>query len=78
MEFREVRELVRIRHELRKFAFGGDRDEATALLTRLSALAARDPVEHAAALPELQRWRLRLGLQEAEASAGYAAGYSAG
>ena len=66
MEFGEVRELVRIRHELRKYAFGGDLDEASALLCRLGALAARDPVEHAAAQPELQRWRLRLGLQEVE------------
>lgn len=67
MEFREVRELVRIRHELRRYAFGGDLDEASALLRRLSALAAQDPVEHAAALPELQRWRLRLGLHDAAA-----------
>ncbi|MCG5054571.1 MAG: hypothetical protein KA712_16530 [Myxococcales bacterium] len=65
MDYRELRELVRIRHELRRFAFGGDLDEASALLTRLGALAARDPKEHAAVMPEVQRWRLRLGLQEA-------------
>lgn len=68
MEFRDIRELVRIRHELRRYAFGGDLDEASALLTRLGALAAQDPVEHAAAVPELQRWRLRLGLQDSGAS----------
>lgn len=62
MEYREVLELVRIRHELRKYAFGGDLDEASALITRLGALAARDPVEHAAVGPEVQRWRMKLGL----------------
>lgn len=66
MEFRDVRELVRIRHELRKFTFGGDLDEASALLSRLGAIAAKDPAEHAAALPEMQRWRLRLGLNDAD------------
>lgn len=64
MDYREILELVRIRHELRRFALGGDLDEASALLSRLGALAAKDPIEHAAAVPELQRWRLRLGLQQ--------------
>ena len=62
MDYREVRELVRIRHELRKYAFGGDLDEASLLISQLGAVTAKDPVEHAAVLPEIQRWRMKLGL----------------
>ena len=64
MDYRDVRELVRIRHELRRYACGGDLDEASALISKLGQVAARDPVEHAAVIPELQRWRMKLGLQE--------------
>jgi hypothetical protein len=64
MDYRELRELVRIRHQLRRFVTGGDTREAGALLSRMETLAAHDPVERAAVAPELQRWQLRLGLSQ--------------
>jgi hypothetical protein len=57
MEYRDVRELVRIRHELRNLAVDRDRQEAATLLDRMCALVSRDAVESAALQPEVQRWQ---------------------
>jgi hypothetical protein len=63
MEYRELRELVRIRHELRSLAMTGeDRDTAASLLDRMRLLAARDAREVAAVEPEVQRWQFVFGL----------------
>ncbi len=56
MSDEDVRELVRIRFELRQLAVGGAcREEAASWVDRLSALAGRalePPLK-----PEVQRWR---------------------
>ena len=63
MEYRELRELVRIRHQLRSLAMSGeDRDTAASLLHRMRLLAARDATEGAAVEPEVQRWQFVFGL----------------
>jgi hypothetical protein len=63
MEYRELRELVRIRHELRTLAMTGeDRDTAASLLDRMRLLAARDAAEDAAVQPEVRRWQFVFGL----------------
>jgi hypothetical protein len=54
--------MVSIRHELRGLFRQGRPDAARPLLERLSALAARDPVEHASVSPELERWRCLFGI----------------
>ena len=71
MEYRELRELVHIRHELRRFvtcvpvAFdqgngGEQRAEVNALLSQMCALASQDPVTLESVRPEVERWRMRL------------------
>jgi hypothetical protein len=68
MEYQELRELVRIRHELRSLAVKGeDRDTAASLLDRMRLLAARDAVENAAVQPEVRRWQFVFGLLAREA-----------
>jgi hypothetical protein len=62
MEFYEIRELVRVRHELRRLVAEGRQDEARAALVRLRALADRDPVESTEVAPELTRWGQSLGV----------------
>ena len=63
MEYRDARELVRIRHELRTLAARGAREIAAPLLERMQTLAAQDAIESAAVGCELQRWQFvfRLG-----------------
>jgi hypothetical protein len=63
MEYRELRELVRIRHELRSLATTGDRDTAASLLHRMRVLASRDAVESAAVQPEVARWQFVFRLE---------------
>lgn len=63
MEYRDVRELVRIRHELRTLVERGDRGTAASLLERMSTLAARDAAEQAAVQTEMRRWRFVFGLE---------------
>ncbi len=66
MNYGDVRELVRIRHKLRSLADEREHTLAAAsLLERMGVLAARDAVEHAAVLPEMQRWRSVFGLEVA-------------
>jgi hypothetical protein len=62
MEYRDMRELVRIRHELRSLAHTGDRDTAATLLARMRLLAAGDAAEEAAVQPEVRRWQFVFGL----------------
>jgi len=57
MPYIDVREMVRIRHELRSLAVRGDSQTAASLLDRMRSLAARDEVEDAAVQVEMQRWR---------------------
>jgi hypothetical protein len=63
MEYKDVRELVRIRHELRTLASHGDRLSAAGLMERMGTLASRDAEESAAVETELQRWRFVFGLE---------------
>ena len=56
MDYREVRELVRIRYELRTLAPGAGQ-VAAPLLERMRSLAARDAAESAAVQTELRRWQ---------------------
>ena len=64
MDYAQICELMHLRHELRRFSSEDGRDprEASSMLSRMSALAARDPAEQAVVEPELERWRFRLGL----------------
>lgn len=57
MDCDDVRDLVRIRHELRRLAAHGEAASAEPLLDRLTVLAERDPRARADVEPELQRWR---------------------
>jgi hypothetical protein len=56
MDFVQVRELIRVRYELRRLLAENRRDEARPLLERLRALAAADEEERAALEPEIARW----------------------
>jgi len=60
MNFSEARELVRLRHELRRLLAAGRRREARPLLARLRELAERDEIELDALGPELKRWEVSL------------------
>lgn len=62
MEYRDVRELVRIRYELRSLARGA-REVAAPLLERMRALASVDAAESAAVQTELHRWRSVFSLE---------------
>jgi hypothetical protein len=64
MEYKGVRELVRIRHELRTLAERGDRRTAASLLAEMGRLASRDASEAAAVQPEMHRWRFLFRLGE--------------
>lgn len=63
MEYKDVRELVRIRYELRTLVERRDRQMAEPLLERMSLLASRDAVEQAAVGCEMQRWRFVFGFE---------------
>lgn len=63
MEYRDARELVRIRYELRTLAAQGAGDVAAPLLERMQSLAARDAAECAAVSTEVQRWSFVFRLQ---------------
>jgi hypothetical protein len=56
MEYRDVRELVRIRYELRSLARGAGA-VAAPLLDRMRRLASVDAAESAAVQTELLRWQ---------------------
>jgi hypothetical protein len=65
MDYAAARELIRLRHELRRLVV--DRPEgadtaARAILTRIEALVAADAEEAAAVTPELARWQVSLSI----------------
>ncbi len=62
MGYSEVRELVRLRYELRRLRGEGQIEEARALLGRMRSVAEADPVEAADVEPELARWEFSLSL----------------
>jgi hypothetical protein len=63
MEYRDARELVRIRYELRSLARGGAAEEAAPLLERMRNLASRDAAESAAVQTEVRRWQFVFRLE---------------
>ena len=62
MGYSEVRELVRLRYELRRLRGEGQVEEARELIGRMRSLAEGDPAEAAEVEPELARWEFSLGL----------------
>ncbi len=63
MNYNDVRELVRIRHDLRTLAARGERGTAATLLDRMGSLAALDLVQRAEVETELRRWRFVFRLE---------------
>jgi hypothetical protein len=63
MDYARVRELIRVRHELRRLTAEGLKEEARAMLDRLRALAQEDPTEAADVQPELIRWSSSLAAE---------------
>jgi hypothetical protein len=59
MDFVQVRELVRVRYELRTLLAQNRHQEALPYLERLRALAAADEEERGALEPEIARWECR-------------------
>ena len=62
MNHDEVRQLIRIRHELRRLMPNKDRGAASRLLARMRALTARDARERATVEPEIERWQVAFQL----------------
>ncbi|HVV17004.1 MAG TPA: hypothetical protein VHH90_07355 [Polyangia bacterium] len=63
MDYASTRELVRLRHELRRLVAErpeGARQAAGVILTRIAALVAADEQEAAMHAPDLARWRASL------------------
>jgi len=63
MDYASTRELVRLRHELRRLVVDrpdGAREAARAILVRITALVAADEHEAALAAPDLARWSASL------------------
>ena len=61
MDFLQVRELIRLRYELRTLLAENRREEARPFLERLRQLAAADEEERATLEPEIARWECRCG-----------------
>jgi hypothetical protein len=55
MNHDEIRQLIRIRHELRRLMPANDQNAARRLLARMRALIARDSRERASVEPEQPR-----------------------
>jgi hypothetical protein len=62
MNHDDIRQLVRIRHELRRLMPARDKGAATRLLARMRALTARDARERATVEPEIERWQAAFSL----------------
>jgi len=60
MDFAQARDMIRLRHDLRRLLAEGRRAEARPLLDRLRQLAERDTSESADLRPELTRWEVQL------------------
>lgn len=64
MDFTDAREMIHLRHELRRLLVDRRPHEARAVLARLEALAASSEGEDARALrPEIARWQTSLDLE---------------
>ncbi len=64
MDYASTRELVRLRHELRRLVVerpAGAHEAARGILARLAELVAADEHEAALAAPDLKRWSASLG-----------------
>ena len=61
MDFRQAREMVRVRYELRSLLAENRRKEALPYLQRLRELAASDDEERPTLEPEIARWESRIG-----------------
>jgi hypothetical protein len=59
MDFVRVRELVRVRYELRTLLAQNRREEALPFLARLREIAADDEEERQLLEPEIARWECR-------------------
>jgi hypothetical protein len=64
MNHEDLRQLVRIRHELRRLMPERNGEAAQRLLARMRALCATDPRERDAAEPELRRWQVAFQLAD--------------
>ena len=62
MKHDDVRQLIRIRHELRRLRPNRDQRAARGLLDRMRALAAHDSRERASVEPEIERWQVAFAL----------------
>jgi hypothetical protein len=65
MDYASTRELVRLRHELRRLVVerpSGAREAARGILARIAALVAADEHEAALAAPDLARWAASLSV----------------
>jgi hypothetical protein len=65
MDYAEMRELVRIRHELRRLLVERPPqadDDARRLIARFETLVAKDLDEAAAVRPEIARWQVSLAV----------------
>jgi hypothetical protein len=60
MDFVQVRELIRVRYDLRTLLAENRREEALPLLEKLRVLAAADEEERGALEPEIARWECQL------------------
>ncbi len=58
MNHDEIRQLIRIRHELRRLIRDRDQGPARRLLARMRALTSRDSRERASVEPEIERWQV--------------------
>jgi len=61
MDFRQTREMIHVRYELRNLLAQNRRKEALPYLERLRELAAGDDDERRSLEPEIARWECRLG-----------------
>jgi hypothetical protein len=65
MDYAETRELIRIRHELRRLLSerpAGANVAARALISRIECLVAADAEEAKVIVPELARWQVSLAV----------------
>ena len=63
MTDKDVRQLVRIRYELRRLSSEGDQAAAAKLLARMRALTAPHPTERPAIESEMLRWQVAFNLE---------------
>jgi hypothetical protein len=62
MNLDDIRQLIRIRHELRRLKPDRDGNTASRLIALMRALTARDCRESASVEPEIERWQVAFQL----------------